>query len=322
MKCKNEIINLISAVVMFLGAGVVCSQDYPNKPIRIIVPATPGGNTDFMARAIGQKLTESLGQPVVIDYRAGGGTNIASELVARAAPDGYTLLAGQAALTANMTLYRKLSFDTVRDFAPITMVTEGQLILLVHPSVPAKSVKELIALAKSHPDKLTYASAGIGLTPHLVMELFKSRANVKILHVPYKGGSQATVDVLAGHVDMMFAGMSQLPVVKGKLRALAVSGSTRWPATPDVPTVAEAGIPGFEAVTWQGMLAPARTPKQVIDTLYTVIKKSLQLPDVREYYARVGFAPVGSSPEEFAAYIKADVEKWAKVIRESGATAD
>lgn len=322
MKCKKGIINLISVAVMSLGAGVVCSQDYPNKPIRIIVPATAGGNTDFMARAIGQKLTESLGQPVVVDYRPGGGGNIAAEVVAKAAPDGYTLLAGQASLTANMTLYRKLSFDTVRDFAPITMVTEGQLILLVHPSVPAKSVKELIALAKSQPDKLTYASGGIGLTTHLVMELFKSRANVKILHVPYKGGSQATVNVLGGQVDMMFAGMSQLPVVKGKLRALAVSGSTRWPATPDVPTVAEAGIPGFKAVTWQGMLAPARTPKQVIDTLYTVIKKSLQLPDVRAYYARVGFTSIGSSPEEFAAYIKADVEKWAKVIRESGASAD
>lgn len=307
---------------MLLGAGVACSQEYPNKPIRIIVPAPAGGNTDFMARAIGQKLTEGLGQPVVIEYRAGGGTNIGAEVVARAAPDGYTLLAGQSALASNMTLYKKLNFDTVRDFAPVTMVMKGPLVLLVHPSVPAKSVRELIALARAQPGKLHYASGGIGLSTHLVMELLKSTANIKILHIPYKGGSQATVDVLGGHVDAMFSGMSQLPVVRGKLRALAVTGSTRWPATPDVPTIAEDGIPGFEAVTWQGLLAPAKTPKDVIAKLYTVVKKSLQIPDVREYYAGVGFAPVGSSPEDFAAYIKADIAKWAKVIKESGASAD
>ena len=311
---------ILAGAIAITGAAV--AQDYPNKQIRLVVPTPAGGNNDFAARVIGPKLAEALGQPVVVDNRAGAGSNIGSDIVARAAPDGYTLLMAMSAQTINMSLYRNLSYNTLTDFAPVTMVVDGQVILLVHPSVPARTVKELIALAKSKPGQLSYASSGNGTTPHLIMEYFKSRAGVDILHVVYKGGSQAIIDTVAGRVDMMFAGMVQLPMVKGKLRALAVSSTERSPLAPEVPTVAEAGLPGFAAGVWQGILAPAGTPKDVIAKLYTATAKILRQPDVRERYASVGFETVGSTPEEFGAFLKADIAKWAEVVRRSGAQVD
>lgn len=313
---------LACLVVIPASAAVAAGATWPTKPIRMIVPTPAGGNNDFTARVIGPKLAESLGRPVVIDNRPGAGSNIGSEMVARAAPDGYTLLMGMSALTINMSLFRNMPYDTVKDFAPVTMVVNGQVILLVHPSVPVKSVKELIALAKSKPGQLSYASSGNGTTPHLIMEYFKSMAGINVLHVVYKGASQAIIDTVSGRVDMMFAGMVQWPLVKGKLRALAVSSNKRSALAPDVLTVAEAGLPGFEAGVWQGVLAPAGTPKEVIVKLYAAVDKILQMPDVRKRYASVAFEPVGSTPEEFAAFIKMDIAKWAKVVKESGAQVD
>jgi tripartite-type tricarboxylate transporter receptor subunit TctC len=311
---------ILAGAILFTGAAI--AQEYPSKPIRLIVPTPAGGNNDFAARVIGPKLSEALGQPVVVDNRAGAGSNIGSEMVARAAPDGYTLLMAMSAQTINMSLYRNLSYNTLTDFAPVTMVVDGQVILVVHPSVPVKTVKELIAFAKSRPGQLSYASSGNGTTPHLIMEYFKSRAGVNILHVVYKGGSQAIIDTVAGRVDMMFAGMVQLPLVKGKLRALAVSSTQRSALAPEVPTVAEAGLPGFAAGVWQGILAPAGTPKDVIAKLYTATVRILKQPDVRERYASVGFEPVGSTPEAFGAFLKADIAKWSEVVKRSGAQVD
>lgn len=313
---------LIGIAVSIGAAGSVIAQDYPNRLIRMIVPTPAGGNNDFAARVIAPKLGESLGQQVVIDNRVGGGSNVGAEMVAKAAPDGYTLLMAMSAQTINMSLYPKITYDTAKDFAAVTMVVDGQVILLIHPSVPVKTVKELIAFAKSRPGQLSYASAGYGLSNHLIMEYFKSRAGIDILHVVYKGASGAVIDTASGRVDMMFAGMVQWPLFKGKLRALAVSSAKRSPMAPDVPTVAEAGLPGFEAGIWQGVLAPAGTPKEVIVKLYAAINKILQMPDVRERYASVAFDPVGSTPEEFSAFLKADIAKWAKVVKESGARVD
>ena len=315
------ILSAIGLVLLIMSRSVF-AQDYPNRSIRLIVPTPPGGNNDFAARVIGPKLAESLGQQVVIDNRAGAGSNIGAEMVVRAAPDGYTLLMAMSAQTINMSLYRNMPYDTARDFAPVTMVVDGQVILVIHPSVPVTSVQELIALAKSKPGRLSYASSGNGTTPHLIMEYFKGAAGINVLHVVYKGASQAIVDTVSGRVDMMFAGMVQWPLVKGKLKALAVSGAKRSALAPDVPTVAEAAIPGFEAGVWQGVLAPAGTPKGIIVKLYSAIHGALQMPDVINRYASVGFEPVGSTPEAFAAFLKADISRWVKVVKESGAQVD
>ena len=311
-----------AGLALFSTAGTALPQDYPNKSIRLIVPTPAGGNNDFAARVIGPKLTEILGQPVVIDNRVGAGSNLGAEMVARAAPDGYTLLMAMSAQTINMSLYRNMPYDTIKDFAPVSIVVDGQVILVVHPSVPVTSVRELIALAKSQPGKLSYASSGNGATPHLIMEYFKSAAGINVLHVVYKGASQAIVDTMSGRVDMMFAGMVQWPLVKGKLKALAVSGTKRSALAPDVPTVAEAAIPGFEAGVWQGVLAPAATPREIILKLSAAIQRILQMPDVINRYASVGFEPVGSTPEAFAAFLKTDIARWVKVVKESGAQVD
>ncbi len=279
---------------------------------------------DFVGRAVATKLADALGNPVVVENRPGGGTNIGSEVVARAAPDGYTLLVGGVPNTANMALYQKLPYDVVKDFAPVILIDTAPNILAVHPSVPAKSVKELIALAKVRRGALTYASAGIGSSNHLSGELFRVLAGIEIVHIPYKGGGAAVVDLIAGQVSMYFGTTpSTLPFVKsGKLRALGVTTAKRTVAAPDLPTIAEAGLPGFEQSAWHGLLAPTGTPEPVIAKLNAEVNKLLRSADIVERFAVQGIDVIGGSPAEFAAFIRQDVAKYAKLVKTAGIKID
>ena len=309
---------VVSGVILFALTATALAQSYPTKPIRFVVPFAPGGSTDTLARTIGQKLSASLGQQVVVDNRSGANGNIGMEIVARAAPDGYTIVLGYIAnLAIGPGLYAKLPFDPVRDYAPITQLASSPNILAVHPSLPVTSFKELIAYAKAHPGKLNYASASVASIGHLTGELLNHAAGIDLVHVPYKGSGQAVIDLLAGQVPMMFSGMSSvMPHIKaGKLRPLAVTGAQRSPATPAVPTIAESGFPGFEATAWYGVLAPARTPKPIVNRLHDEIVRALALPDVKERLNNVGFDLVGGTPEAFGAYIKTEIKKWTKVVR-------
>jgi tripartite-type tricarboxylate transporter receptor subunit TctC len=291
----------------------------------MVIPFPAGGTTDILGRVAAQKLSEALGQQVVPDNRPGASGNIGTEQVAKAAPDGYMLLtAPGSTLTIHPSLYPKLGFDPLKDFAPVTILAGVPNLLVVHPSLPARNVKELIALAKSKPDALNYASTGAGQSTHLSMELFKSMAGVKIVHVPYKGSAPAVTDLLGGHVPMMFDNMpSALPHVKaGKLRALGVSTTRRSSTAPDVPTVAESGLPGFDVTVWFAVLAPAATPRDIVDRLHRVLVKALQAGDVRERLASQGAEPVGNTPEQFTAQMKADLAKWAKVVKAANVKLD
>jgi tripartite-type tricarboxylate transporter receptor subunit TctC len=294
------------------------------KQIRVIVPFPAGGPTDAIARAIGQKLSETWGQPVIVDNRPGAGGNIGTELAAKSPADGYTLFIGTVANAINQSLFAKLPFDFVRDFAPVTQNYVTGLILAVHPSLPAHSVKELIALAKAHPGQLSYSSSGVGGTPHLAGELFNSMAGVTMVHVPYKGSAPAMADLLGGHIQLTFDNMlTVLPQVKaGKLRGLAVTMTTRSPLTPELPTVAEAGLKGFEVKSWNGVVVPTGTPKEIIARLNGEIVRILRQPDLREKFLVQGVELVPTTPEEFGAFIKQDIAKWAKVIQLSGARAE
>jgi tripartite-type tricarboxylate transporter receptor subunit TctC len=294
---------------------------YPNRPLRYIVPFAPGGPTDTMARAIGTRLAETWGQPVVIDNRPGAGGNIGTELAAKSAPDGYTLFSGTVANAINHSLFPSLPFDFVRDFAPVSMTYITGLILAVHPSLPVRSVKELIALARKRPGELAFSSSGVGGTPHMSGELFNALAGVKMLHVPYKGSAPAMLDLLGGQVQLTFDNMlTVLPQVKsGKLRGLAVTLTERSPLVPDLPTVAEAGLKGFDVRSWNGVVVPAATPKDIIARLNTEIVRILRIPDLREKFAAQGIELTPSTPEEFSAFLRADIAKWAKVIQVSGA---
>jgi tripartite-type tricarboxylate transporter receptor subunit TctC len=294
---------------------------YPNKPIRMIVPFAAGGGADIVARALGQKLAEVYRQPVVVDNRGGGTTIAPTEAVAKAAPDGYTLLMATSGHVINPSFFAKLPFDTVKDFAPVTQVTSQAYILGVYPGVPAKSVKELIALAKAKPGQLNYASGGNGNATHLGAELLKDLAGIDIVHVPYKGGGPALIALISGEVAMLFSNVSfTLPQIKaGKVRALAVSSTKRSLIAPELPTVAEAGVPGFELTSWYGVLAPAKTPKAIVASLHDEIVKALNAPDIKARLANDGNEAVGSTPEEFAAYIAAEIPKWARVVKRSGA---
>lgn len=317
----------LSAAALALAASLspVLAQNYPAKTIRMIVPFPPGGTTDILARVAGQKITEAFGQQVIIDNRPGAGGNIGTELVAKAAPDGYTLLTDPGStLTINPSLFAKLSYDVLKDFAPVTIIAAVPNLLVVHPSLPVKSVKELITLAKARPGQLNYASTGAGQSTHLSMELFKTMAGINVVHIPYKGSSPALVDLLGGQVSLMFDNMpSSLPHVKaGKLRALAVSTLKRSPAMPQLPTVAESGLPGFEVSVWFGVLAPAGTPREIVNKLNGAIVKSLQNPDVHERLAGQGAEPIGNTPEQFTAQMQRDLVKWAKVVKDSGAKLD
>ena len=315
----------VLGVVLLAFSTSASAQQYPNRPIRFVVPFAPGGSTDTLARTIGQKLTDALQQQVVVDNRSGANGNIGMEIVAHAAPDGYTILLGYIAnLGIGPGLYAKLPFDPVRDYAPITQLASSPNILAVHPSLPVKSLRELIAYAKTNPKKLNFASSGVGSIGHLTGELLNRSAGVDMVHVPYKGSGQAVIDLLGGQVQMMFSGMSSVMqhIKAGKLRALAVTGAQRSPAVPDVPTIAESGFPGFEATAWYGVLAAARTPKPIVNRLHDEIVRALALPDVKERLNNVGFELVGGTPDEFAVFIKSEIAKWTRVVRDAHISAE
>lgn len=315
---------IAASVALASGSGGAFAQGYPNQPIRFIVPYAAGGGVDMVARAIAPKLSERLGQSVVVDNRGGAGGNIGTELAAKTDPNGYTLVMGAAAFAINVSLYRKLPFDPVKDFVPVSLVAATPNILAVHPAVPAKSVRELIRLAKAKPESLNYASAGNGTTSHLAAELFKTMAGVNIVHIPYKGTSPAVVALLSGEVAIMLApALTLLTHIKAnKVRGLAVTGAKRSPAIPELPTVAESGLPGFEARQWYGVLAPAGTPKAIVTRLNSEIVGIVRSPEVTKRFLSEGSEPIGSTPEEFARYIKAEIAKWAKVVQASGARVD
>jgi tripartite-type tricarboxylate transporter receptor subunit TctC len=313
---------LASAFV--LAAGAPAYAQYPGKPVRLIVPFPPGGGTDTLARLMAQKLGEVLGQQVVIDNRPGGGTNIGAEIAAKSAPDGYTVLMGNVSHAINVTLYSKLNYDLIKDFAPVSLLASTPNILVVHPSVPAKSVKELIAVARARPGQLDYASSGSGTSPHLSAELFSLMTGIKMNHIPDKGGGPAVVALVGGQCSVGFATTPSVisHVKSGRLRGLAVTSAQRSPATPELPTVSEAGVAGYESSTWYGFLFPTRTPTDIIARLHAESVKLLKQADVRERIETAGFETIGSTPEQFAAYIRGEIEKWAKVVKASGARAD
>jgi tripartite-type tricarboxylate transporter receptor subunit TctC len=297
------------------------AQIYPAKPVRMIVTFAPGGGADFVGRVVGQKLSEAFGQPLVIDNRAGANGAIGNEAVAKAAPDGYTLLLGAAGpLTIAPSLYAKLPFDTLRDYAPITLAASSAFAITLHPSVPVNSVKELIALAKARPGKLNYGSSGTGGSPHLATVLFASMTGTNLIHVPYKGLAPALTDLIGGQVDLLFADVGLvLPHRKaGKLKAVAVTGEKRSSVMPDLPTVAESGLTGYQTGTWYGILAPTGTSADVIARLNQETIKVLALPEVKERFLTQGIEPAGSTPAQFAAYLRAELDKWAKVIKAGG----
>jgi len=304
-----------------LSAAAAHAEVYPARPIRMIVAYPPGGGTDIVGRMIAQKLGETLGQSVIVENRGGASGNIGTELTARAAPDGYTVLVGNVAPNAiNVSLFKNLPFDPVADFAPVSLVASTPNVLVVNPSTPARTVKEVVALAKARPGTLNFASAGVGSSSHLAGELFRILAGADIVHVPYKGAGPAMIDVLSGRIQLYFATMpAAMPHVKsGKLAPIAVTSAKRSQALPELPTVAESGVPGYEASTWYGVLAPAHTPSAVIARLHAEIVRILAEPELRARLADQGFEPVGNSPEEFGAYIKSEIAKWGKVIRDAG----
>src|SRR6267378_4481661 len=310
-------------------SGGAAAQAWPEKPVRFVVGFTPGGPSDILARALGQKLADSRGQQVVIENRPGAGGNIAAELVAKSAPDGTTwLLGNNSILATNQSLYAKLGYDPVRDFAPVALVAIQPNILVVNPNVPASSVKELIALAKAKPGELNYASSGAGAAAHLAAELFKTMAGVDMVHVPYKGAQPALTDVIAGRAQLMFAtSASVIPYIKaGRLRPLAVTSSQRSPSVPDLPTVSEAGaesgLRGFEAVTWHGVVVPRATPDPLVVRLNADIGKALGARDLRERLESLGAELAPGTPRDFADYIAREIPKWAKVVKDSGARAE
>jgi tripartite-type tricarboxylate transporter receptor subunit TctC len=321
----NRLCSRIAALAVgALVAASAAAQDYPAKPIRIIVPFAAGGPADIYARFIGQRLSEALGQPVVIEDRPGAGSVIGTDAVAKSAPDGYTLLMMSNTHTVNESLIPNKPYQLMRDFVPVAPVNYSDLVLVVHPSVPANSLKELLDLAKAKPKGLNYASSGPGTPYHMAGELFKAMAGVDIVHVPYKGSSGARTDVLGGQVQMMFDAITTMApnVRSGKLKGLGTTGKVRSSVLPEVPTVSEAGVPGYEAVIWLGVMAPAGTPKPIVDKLNAEITKIVTRPDVRESWSKQGAEPMAMTPAEFARFMNEDIEKWAKVVKISGAKVD
>ena len=327
MKSAMRALLMIVAALASLGAAMpfAFAADYPTKPIRIVVPFPPGGTTDILARAVAQKLSETWNQQVIVDNRPGAGGNIGADLVAKAAPDGYTLVMGTVGTHAiNPNLYRKMPYDHVKDFAPVILVAGVPNVLVVNPSLPVHSVHELIDYAKANPGKLNFASSGNGTSIHLSGELFKTMAGVQMTHVPYKGSAPALADLMGGQVQLMFDNLpSSLGLIKGgKLRAVAVTSTTRAAALPDVPTIAESGLPGFEASSWFGLLAPAGTPHDVVGKLNGVVAAWLATPEAKDKLLAQGAIAAGGSPEAFAKHIESETSKWAKVVKASGAHID
>jgi len=307
---------LFAALALIVSAGAL-AQAYPSKPVRVVVPFPPGGGTDIVARLVAPKMAEILGQPFIIENRAGAGGNIGTEVVARSPADGYTLLVASASTAINTTLVPNLSWDFSRDFAPVVLLVVNNHLLAAHPSVPANNVRELLALARAKPGQVTYASYGSGSSAHLTAELFKLMAGVDLLHVPYKGAAPAVNDLLGGQVNVMFADVAALlPHLKsGKLKALGIGAAKRFEGLPDVPTIAESGVPGFEAGGFLGLVAPAATPQAAIQALNAAAQKSLAQPEVRERLLALASPPVGGAPEVFASHIRQEIDKWARVIR-------
>ena len=306
------------------AAAAGAQQAYPSKPIRVIVAFAPGGIADFAARSVTQKLSETLNVPVVVENRPGAGGITGSEVVARSAPDGYTLLVTSISHTINPSVRKNLPFDSVRDFAPVTLITDAPNFLVVHPSLPVKSVKELIALARARPGQVTYASSGTGTSTHLSGELFKAMARIDIVHVPYKGGGPAVIDLIGGHVQMMFSTLPSVlqQVRAGKLRGLAVTGARRFPPAREFPTMIEAGLPGYEVSGWSGMFAPAGTPKEAVARIAGEIAKILRAPELKERFFVQGAEPVGNTPEEFSTFVRSEIAKRKKVVEFSGTRAE
>ena len=297
---------------------------YPSRPLRLVVPFSPGGNADTLSRTASQKVSESIGQQIVIDNRSGANGNIGMEIVARAAPDGYTFVLGYIAnVTIAPSLMSKLPYDPVKDYAPISQLASSPNIIVVHSAVPARTMKELIALSKAKPKSINFSSAGVASVGHLSGELFNTVLGAELQHVPYKGSGQGVIDLVAGQIQMLIGGMSSvMPHIKtGRLRAIAVTGAQRSPAMPDVPTVAESILPGFEATAWYGALAPAGTPRAIVSRLHSEYARALALPEVKQRLENLGFEIVASAPDVFAAYIKTEIVKWAKVVKASGAKA-
>ena len=320
----KNILKLSLSILVLIFAATANAQPFPTKPIKIIVPFPAGGTVDFFARVISTKLSEALGQSVLVENRAGAGGNIAAEAVAKAAPDGYTLLMGSEIIAINTSLYSKIGYDPVKDLAPITLVGTVPNILIVHPGLPVNSVNDLIALAKKTPGKISFASTGQGTSTHLSSELFKLMANVDMLHVPYKGGPPAIADLISGQVNMMFINMPTgiAHVRSGKAKIIAVSSIKRVPQLPDVPTVDQAGVKGFETSAWSGLYAPAGTPVDIINRLNAEVVKILKQPSVKDQLMAQGAEPVGDTPEEFSRFTLAEISKWAKIIKISGAKVD
>lgn len=305
-----------------LAALPAAAQNYPAKAVRIIVPYAAGGNTDITARAVGSKLAEVFGQQVIVDNRPGGATNIGSELAAKAAPDGYTIFMGGASNAVNMSLYAKPPYDTLRDFAPISLCVKGANVLSTHPSLPARNLKELIALAKARPGKLNFASSGLGSSNQMAGELLKLMANINIVHVPYKGNAPALTDTVAGHVEMIFSGVPALaPHIKsGRLRAIGIGSLKRFPALPEVPTFDESGLKGYEATSWFGLMAPVKTPQEIVARLNAEVDKIIKSADIQTRFINDGLEPIGGSQADFDKFIRAEIAKYAKLIKAAGIT--
>jgi tripartite-type tricarboxylate transporter receptor subunit TctC len=316
---------LVAAALAPLPAAAQAASAYPAKPIHVIVPSPPGDGSDLMARAIGDKLTQAWGQPVIVDNRVGAGGRVGTELAAKAAPDGYTLIMGNAGSHGiNAALYRDLPYDVERDFAPVTQVMRSPNVLVVNPALPAKDVRELVALYKANPGKYSYGSGGNGSSAHLSAELFKSMAGVDVVHIPYKGATPALTDVIGGQVAMFIGNLPPAigHIRSGKVRALAVTTAQRSPLVPEIPTLAESGLPGYETVAWFGLFAPAGTPRDVVLRLRDEVARIVELPEIRERMATLGGEPVGNAPEAFAAIVHADIAKWKRVVAAGSITAD
>jgi tripartite-type tricarboxylate transporter receptor subunit TctC len=324
MRTETLFSRIACAVAATLVSAAAWAQAYPAKPVHIIVPFAAGGPADIYARFLGNRLERALGRPFVIEDRPGGGAIIGTEVVVKAEPDGYTLLMMSNTHTVNESLFTKKSYKLMKDLAPVAPVNYSDLVLVVHPSVPAKNLKELIALVKSKPGQLNYASSGPGTPYHMAGELFKAMAGLDIVHVPHKGSDQARTSVMSGDVQMMFDAVTTMAQIAraGKVRAIATSGKTRSAIMPEVPTLDEAGVRGYDAVIWLGVMAPAATPKPIIDRLNSEIRKTLSQADVKEAWAKQGAVPMSMSPEQFRKFLEQDIEKWAKVVKISGAKID
>ncbi len=322
---RTGVVAVAAAIVLahVAASSAAQAERYPTKPVRLVNPFTPGGSVDIVARALSQKLNEAWGQPVIVDNRPGAGTTIGTALVARAPPDGYTLLTTTGTIAVNVSLYRNLPFDVTKDLAPIALVVQTPNVLAVHPSVPATTVQEFIKLARAKPGQLVFASSGAGTSTHLTMEMFKSFAKIDMLHVPYKGATPAVAALLGGEVQSIFNPITAiLPQARtGKVRALALSSAKRVEIAPELPTFAESGLPGFELMVWYAVFAPAKTPRAIIDQVNGEINRMLQQPDTRQSFLKIGMVPVGGTPDALRDYLKLEIARYAKVVQESGVKA-